>query len=125
MSFLRNAVWTISNLCRNKNPPPDFNLVKPALPYLAELLECDDKDVLADTCWSLSYLTDGSNDKIQAVLDTGLINTLVSLLDSKVTSVLTPVLRTVGNIVTGNDQQVNFEARFFINDCKFECLFSD
>lgn len=106
LSLMRNICWVLSNLCRNKNPYPNFDLVKPALPYLAKLLCSEDKDVLADTCWALSYMTDGSNEKIQAVLDTGLIDRLVMLLYSEESTVLTPALRAVGNIVTGNDLQV-------------------
>jgi hypothetical protein len=80
LSMTRNAVWALSNLCRGKNPPPEFLKVNPCLPVLSRLLFHADADVLADACWALSYLSDGPNDKIQAVIDAGVCRRLVELL---------------------------------------------
>jgi hypothetical protein len=80
LSMTRNAVWALSNLCRGKNPPPEFSKVCPCLPVLSRLLFHADSDVLADACWALSYLSDGPNDKIQAVIDAGVCRRLFELL---------------------------------------------
>ena len=49
VTFLRNIVWTLSNLCRNKNPPPPFEMIEPALPIFNRLLTNEDQDVLGKT----------------------------------------------------------------------------
>jgi len=54
--------------------------VKPALPALARLIHSNDEEVLTDACWALSYLSDGTNDKIQAVIEAGVCPRLVELL---------------------------------------------
>ncbi|KAJ1178065.1 hypothetical protein NDU88_003314 [Pleurodeles waltl] len=105
LTMTRNAVWALSNLCRGKNPPPEFEKVSPCLPVLSRLLFSSDSDLLADACWALSYLSDGPNDKIQAVIDSGVCRRLVELLMHNDYKVASPALRAVGNIVTGDDIQ--------------------
>eukprot|EP00010_Vexillifera_abyssalis_P004360 CAMPEP_0201552508 /NCGR_PEP_ID=MMETSP0173_2-20130828/16758_1 /ASSEMBLY_ACC=CAM_ASM_000268 /TAXON_ID=218659 /ORGANISM="Vexillifera sp., Strain DIVA3 564/2" /LENGTH=516 /DNA_ID=CAMNT_0047963007 /DNA_START=69 /DNA_END=1616 /DNA_ORIENTATION=- len=103
-TMLRNATWTLSNFCRGK-PAPEFALIAPALPTLARLLHAKDDEILTDTCWALSYISEGCNTQIQAVIDTGAVPRLVELLGHPSFSVQTPALRSVGNIVTGDDSQ--------------------
>jgi len=121
LSMLRNATWTLSNFCRGKTPQPDWptvsapphpfkhptndSQIQPALPVLAKLVYMLDDEVLIDACWAISYLSDGANDKIQAVIEAGIPRRLVELLMHASTSVQTPALRSVGNIVTGDDVQ--------------------
>lgn len=103
-SLMRNATWTLSNLCRGK-PPPPLEWVTPALPTFTQLISSIDVEVLTDACWALSYLSDGSNDRISAVIQSGVCDRLVELLGHQSALVQTPALRTVGNIVTGDDVQ--------------------
>lgn len=105
VTLTRNAVWTLSNLCRGKQPCAEFNQVKDSLPVLAKLLTHNDHEVLSDSCWALSYLCDGPNEKIQAVLNAGVARRLVELLMHEANSVVSAAIRAVGNIVTGEDHQ--------------------
>uniref|UniRef100_A0A671RL35 Importin subunit alpha n=1 Tax=Sinocyclocheilus anshuiensis TaxID=1608454 RepID=A0A671RL35_9TELE len=123
LTTTRNAVWALSNLCRGKNPPPDFAKVSPCLSVLSRLLFSSDPDVLADACWALSYLSDGPNDKIQTVVDSGVCHMLTQsvnhvilncsalpcllhLLSSPKESIKKEACWTVSNITAGNRAQI-------------------
>ena len=107
ISFLRNVAWVIVNLCRNKDPPPHVDTIRELLPALNTLIHHSDtnvklqicflnlknpeanqkifplKQILVDTVWALSYLTDGGNEQIQMVIDNGVVPSLVPLLSHK------------------------------------------
>lgn len=124
LTMLRNATWTLSNLCRGK-PQPPFDLVAPALPVLAQLLFSTDDEVLTDACWALSYLSDDTgphNQKIQAVIQSGVARRLVELLMVKNANVKTPALRTIGNIVTGDDLQTQVVLNCGVLNCLLALL---
>ncbi|KPP63908.1 importin subunit alpha-4-like, partial [Scleropages formosus] len=105
ITFLRNVTWVIVNLCRNKDPPPPIETVQEILPALCVLIYHTDINILVDTVWALSYLTDGGNEQIQMVIDSGVVPFLVPLLSHQEVKVQTAALRAVGNIVTGTDEQ--------------------
>merc|ERR1719273_2411846 len=80
--LLRHATWTLSNFCRGK-PHVDFEIVKPALGLLKQLLEVDDDEILVDACWAISYISDDptpTNSRIQEIVDEGFVDKLIELL---------------------------------------------
>ena len=104
ITILRNAVWALSNLCRSK-PQPKLEQVSVALPVLASLLNHTDDEVVVDAAWAISYISDGPADRIQTVLEAGVVPRIVQLLSATTTALQTPAIRTIGNIATGNDRQ--------------------
>ena len=104
LSFLRNATWAVSNLCRGK-PQPPLEMVHPALGVLAQVIYASDTELLTDALWALSYLSDGDNTRVQSVVESGAVRRIVELMVNTLPAVATPALRTIGNIVTGDEIQ--------------------
>jgi len=110
LSLKRNGAWALSNLCRGK-PAPPFALVYKAIPQFCELLTVEtDTQTLVDVAWGLSYLTD-SNEGINSVLSYNIVPKLIEFLSHTDLALVTPCLRTIGNIISGNDEQTSVVLR--------------
>lgn len=103
LSLLRNVTWCLSNFCRGK-PQPELNKVQPAIGTLLELIrKSNDLEVMTDSLWALSYLSDGDDDRINACVQAGITNEIVSKLSHDHVKIITPALRIIGNLVSGNE----------------------
>jgi hypothetical protein len=115
-SLAQNVTWTVSNLCRGK-PVPNLDLVKVFIRPLVNILNIANEDsiasetseIRADAVWALSYLSDGDVDRIQAVVSSGAVPTLMQMVkdftDNR--TFMVPTVRCLGNFVTGNDSQTD------------------
>jgi hypothetical protein len=107
LTLRRNMTWSISNLCRGK-PAPPLSAVASVIPYLTAMIHYADSEVVADALWSLSYISDGTNDRISAVLSHSALPAIIHHLSSGPgKSIETPALRCLGNIVSGDDHQTS------------------
>jgi len=107
VSLMRNAVWTLANLCRGK-PPPQFDSVSGCIPTLARVLNTSDVEMLADACWAFNYLGDGDSVRVQAIIDSRVCPRLAELVEHEAHIVKTPALRAIGNVVTGDIEQTDY-----------------
>jgi hypothetical protein len=104
-SMQKNAYWTVSNLCRG-TPSPSFEEVKAALPVLAKVVMTEtSSDLLSECLYSITSISEGSEEKIQAVIDIGVVPRIVELLNHYSYNVQMPALKTIGNIAQGSEQQ--------------------
>ena len=105
VQLTRLATWGIANLCRGK-PAPPLSQLSPALPSLNRALTLsNDTEVLADAAWGLSYLTENSSpESILAIVHAVDVARVVALLAHPSSSVHTPILRAVGNLVSGESE---------------------
>jgi len=106
ITLQRNVTWTLSNFCRG-NPPPKVEDVAMCLPTICGLInhKDDDTEVLTDACWAFSYFCgDCDHYRVTLMLDTGVLNRMVQLLNHSSVSVIQPALRVVGNVVSGPDE---------------------
>ncbi|KAF7683902.1 Importin subunit alpha-6 [Astathelohania contejeani] len=124
LRLLRNATWLLSNLNRGRNPPPSREHMALSVSGIEQLLLINDSDIINDSFWALSYICDADEYSTDLVLNTFaldrawvLLKSLVEYLQGKpgcnemegrlCLHAISPIIRMIGNIVTGSDLQTN------------------
>lgn len=103
---VRNIAWALSNLLRGI-PPPKLDIIRPSFPWLSALLSSGDSEILESTCWALAFISDsfdGEHD-VRALFELDVARQLLILLRDSSSSIQTPALKTLGNIISGNYSQ--------------------
>jgi importin subunit alpha-6/7 len=104
-SFVRNASWTLANFCRGR-PGPKFEQVARCIPSLARILmNHNSEEILTDICWAFSYISDGGKGHIPFILQTNVTPRIIELLEHNCLAISVASLRTIGNILTGDDNE--------------------
>jgi importin subunit alpha-6/7 len=103
LDLRRNVSWAISNLCRDK-PLIGKKVLDKVLLMVHEGLESDDEEIVLNCCWALACLSDERED-IEDIINLDTLKKLLTLLGQDSSSVTSPCLRALGNIVAGNNSQ--------------------
>lgn len=105
ITFGRNLTWLIAVLCRGPMEPPSFSQVARLLPHLVhQLNNTPDIQVLSNTVWAFTYMTDRNYHQIRVVLQSGAVPRIIGFLDHANIAVLMPALRCIANIITKSDE---------------------
>jgi hypothetical protein len=104
-SARQQVAFALSSLCRLK-PSVPLELMRPALPLLAQLLQSQDAECNIDAAWALSFIADGSRGCVQPVLDTGVAPRLIELLSRGTAVLIVPALRALSALLSGDGDQV-------------------
>lgn len=123
IKILRNLVWLVSNLNRGRSPVPLLENMKNSFSIIEKVVHINDQDLVSDSFWCLSYLADASSEMTDLILKSSVMKRLLELLDSfcndltkeegdnKLSKIcagaICPIIRTLGNIVTGDEEQTN------------------
>lgn len=84
--------------------------MKSAIPALCRAIaqgRITDKEIIADSCWAISYHSDSNRPKIQIVVDSGVVKRIVENLSEPSMALLVPSIRILGNISTGTVEHTN------------------
>ncbi|KAG0609539.1 hypothetical protein M758_8G192300 [Ceratodon purpureus] len=108
ITLARTAAWALSNLIKGPNPRAAVELMKMdgIVDTLVRLVSTGDDELVVEVAWVLVYVTSMSDVHSGQLIHAGLLLPLVTRLAlSRHLALLTPVLRSIGNIVASDNSK--------------------
>ncbi|KAJ6247092.1 importin subunit alpha-4 [Anaeramoeba flamelloides] len=102
----RETLWCFSCFL-SRRPLPDFDDYKEFLPYVYKSIYEKDEEILIDTFNILASITT-DKENIQTIIDSADISHSINLLSHKSHGVQSAVVKLIGNIVSGTDEQTDY-----------------
>ena len=104
-SFCRNSAWALTNLCRGRPGPPFFQIRNAVVALAKVLIENSKVEIISDICWAFSYITDEGKEGFKTIIASNVVGRIIQLLEHPNLSISVPCLRTIGNLLTGSDEE--------------------
>lgn len=102
---MQNTIlWAIRNLIEGISDLPD-PLTANLLQLIKPLLKLKSSESYIETLWIFSVLTDGSSNQVEKLIKSKCLTLVLSSLQSNSTKVITPSIRSIGNIAAGTSKQ--------------------
>lgn len=108
ITLARTAAWALSNLIKGPNPKAATELMKidGMVDTLVRYISNGDEELVVEVAWVLVYVTSMSDVHSRQLIHAGLLPPLVARLAlSRHLPLLTPILRSIGNIVASDNSK--------------------
>lgn len=141
LKVIRTCTWLLSNLCRGRQPPPDRDHLHFCKNFFTQLSQMNDEEIVNDSLWALSYIADCDYLLADEILKSNVLERIYFLLFNFVCRYngngcdegmaetckicISPILRLVGNIVTGTDEQTSVLLNFMPQGTSILCILKD
>ena len=115
LSLARTSCWALSNLARGLDPRLQELFAAGAGEALARVLlssAAADEELMVEVAWALTYFTHRQVEFMKYLEGIGGVQKIASLLQRDSIQLIIPVLRTLGNLVSGPDE---------LADCVVRC----
>lgn len=102
--MVSTLVWTFRNLSE-KGLGGKEHLVKPLLKVLKNTIVMKNEEIIQESLWVVSHISDGNCNCIQTLINNKIINNVLKYANYKNSKISLPAIRTLGNITAGTCEQ--------------------